>query len=170
MIALIGTHGVGKSSLLKAVKEQRPDLIINDGDSRVVKNFNKSIGNKLTDKEEQLLINTFSDTKWHQQVALDNLCLTRTPLDHYAYASLLGWHDLAGSRLNLFEESDWESIKFFYIPIEFDLEDDGVRYVDPDFQKEVDCVLRAQIKRFNINVIELSGSIENRVKTFIDNI
>ena len=172
MIALIGTHGVGKTTLLKAFGETGVgrSYTIRDGDSRMVKSFNKETGGKLTSKDEQILINRISDSRWGLESQIDNLCLTRTPLDHYAYCKAFEWHDLAANRSTLFRESDYKKVKFFYIPIEFQLEDDGVRFVNPSFQREIDDLLVGQIQAYGLNPVALRGSVEQRLEILTKNL
>jgi len=170
MIALIGTHGVGKTTLLEALSKIKPDLIVTDGTSRVVRNFNEEIGGKLSDRDQQLLINRISDSQWDNQIKTDNLFTTRTPLDHYAYSSALHMYDYAGERKSLFVDSDYNKVKFFYIPIEFELEDDGVRYTDKEFQKQIDKILVSLIEELDISVIKLTGSVDDRLETLLKNI
>ena len=165
MIALIGTHGTGKTTLLSALAEVRPELIITDGDSRVVRGYNKAIGGKLMPREQQLLINTLSDARWERDLRVENLVCTRTPLDHYAYCKAFGWQDLAETRLELFRKSDYLKSKFFYLPIEFEIEDDGVRYTNPDLQKDVDQSLVHYAEYFKLNPITLSGSVEEHLNS-----
>lgn len=171
MIVLVGSHGVGKSTLLAELKRQRPDLIISDGFSRVISKFNKDIDNKLEVEESQLLINRISDRNWPVFTQIENLCVTRSPLDHYAYSKALGYKKLAQERLDLFNTVDKSKVKFFYIPIEFDLEDDGVRYSDPDFQNQVDVLLLHALEKTNTPITAtLSGSIEERVNEILKHI
>jgi hypothetical protein len=57
-----------------------------------------------------------------------------------------------------------ENVNYFYLPIEFELEDDGVRFVDVELQKKVDEELQKSIKKYNIKVTKLTGSVEDRIK------
>jgi predicted ATPase len=170
MVALIGSHGVGKTSLLKALSNVRDNIVTADGSSRIVKGFNQEIGGKLSPIEEQLLINRISDANWNSQIMLKNLFQTRTPLDHYAYSQALGYYEYAQERYELFSNSNFREVKYFYIPIEFDIEEDGIRYLDPEFQKQIDSELQGLIKHFNLEVITLSGSIEERLEKLLKNI
>jgi predicted ATPase len=168
MIALIGSHGVGKSTLLRSVKNYLPHVQITDGNSRIVRAYNKEIGNKLSERDEQVLINRLSDNKWPGLVKQEDLFVTRTPFDHFAYSKALGWSDLAEERLRLFEKVGWSNIKFFYIPIEFELEDDGVRYTDKFFQEEIDKLLVSCIRKYDLDVVNLLGSVQERTETVIN--
>ena len=169
MIALIGSHGVGKTTLLEKLSLITPETPIKDGSSRIVRSFNKEIGETLTPYEQQLLINKISDANWNSDI-LSNICTTRTPLDHYAYSKALGFEDLAKSREELFENSNYNDIQFFYIPIEFEIESDGIRYEGLEFQRKIDQILVERIEKYNLQVIELRGNIEQRVEKLLKNI
>jgi len=170
MVGLIGSHGVGKTTLLKYLSEKNPDVVVTDGTSRIVKSFNEEIGGRLSDREQQLLINRISDAQWNNEIKTENLFSTRTPLDHYAYSLACGMPDYAAERLRLLLRSDYKKVKFFYIPIEFDIEDDGVRYTDKEFQKQIDETLVSLIEKLDISVIKLTGSVEERLETLLKNI
>ena len=57
-----------------------------------------------------------------------------------------------------------ENVNYFYIPIEFELEDDGVRFVDFELQKKVDEELKKSIEKYNIKTTKLTGSVEERIE------
>tara|TARA_R110002020_G_scaffold255662_2_gene469414 strand:- start:3623 stop:4144 length:522 start_codon:yes stop_codon:yes gene_type:complete len=169
MIALIGSHGVGKTTLLKELSLRTKDTAVKDGSSRMVRSFNDKIGKKLDPKEQQMLINMISDRNWNVDIST-NLYTTRTPLDHYAYCRAFGWYDMAEERKKLFENSDYKKVKFLYIPIEFPLVKDGVRYEDADFQIRIDDILVDCINEYDLNPVVLTGSIEERVEKLLENI
>lgn len=50
-----------------------------------------------------------------------------------------------------------------YVPIEFEIEDDGERSVDLIFQKKIDFLIRNILETTNINYITVTGSVEERV-------
>jgi len=170
MIALIGTHGVGKTTLLNSLALRDSNFIVKDGDSRMVKAYNSEVGNKLSKRDQQVLINRISDNKWDLETRMPNLFTTRTPLDHYAYCKALGWGDLAEKRNALFTGVPHHDIKFFYIPIEFGLISDGIRFEGECFQREIDEILLERISYHGLCPITLTGTVEERVETLLKNI
>jgi nicotinamide riboside kinase len=52
----------------------------------------------------------------------------------------------------------------FYIPIEFPLEKDGVRFEDDEYQKIIDLQIIKYLKRYKIPYITLTGTLEERLK------
>ena len=54
-------------------------------------------------------------------------------------------------------------ILLVYVPIEFEIEDDGERSVDIIFQKKIDFLIKNILETTNINYITVTGSVEERV-------
>lgn len=55
-----------------------------------------------------------------------------------------------------------------YVPVEFDIEDDGVRNVDKDHQAAIDFLIRNILETSGIKYITVTGSVEDRVKQIED--
>lgn len=168
MIILIGAHGTGKSSLLEALKLARPDIYCSDGWGRPIKDAGKQLG--LTQWEEQLIINTLQNHKWKSDVVQSNFACTRSIIDEWVYCKLFDMDDLASDRKDIFRDSDYSKAKFFYIPIEFSLKKDGVRYDGKELQKRCDELMLEWINEFSLPIITLTGSVENRLQTLLKNI
>lgn len=160
----IGSHGTGKSSLLEALKNEIPSYT-SDGFSRPVYECKS-----LSAFQRQTVINRL--TLWAFKNYLEvntNVFSTRSIVDAIIYTELLfsnlndkekeeiGLIDLYES-LSLLKN---ENIRFFYIPIEFKLVDDGVRY-DEEFQKKIDERMLLFIRKNNMKVLVITGSIEER--------
>tara|TARA_R110002051_G_scaffold200971_1_gene267734 strand:- start:241 stop:510 length:270 start_codon:yes stop_codon:yes gene_type:complete len=58
--------------------------------------------------------------------------------------------------------------KIFYLIPEFDIEDDGVRSIDLDFRNEIVTIFNEYIVECEIPVIQLTGSVDNRVSLIIE--
>lgn len=54
----------------------------------------------------------------------------------------------------------------FYIPIEFDIEDDWIRHTDKELQKIIDKRIKENLKKYNSaeQIIELNWTVEERIK------
>ena len=100
--------------------------------------------------------------------------MTRCPLDTIAYAMA---DEQVSERVGITNQSMlcddkkfMEAIKnslFIYIPIEFDIENDGIRPMDVGFQKLVDENMRKLIYKFEITPLVVTGSVEERLKTIL---
>lgn len=168
MVVLIGAHGTGKSTLLNELKKYRKDLYVSDGWGRPIKEAGKILG--LSNKEEQIIINTITKHRWNNDVSQSNFVCTRSIIDEWVYSTLMGHDDLLESRKEIFAKSDYKSVKYFYIPIEFDLEEDGVRYSGKEFQQRCDALMKDWIKEFDLDVVILTGTVEERLHKLLINL
>ena len=73
-------------------------------------------------------------------------------------------------RIEIFENSPYAKSKWFYIPIEFPLEEDGVRYAGTELQKQCDDLMQVWIKSFKMDVVTLTGTVEQRLETLLKHI
>tara|TARA_R110000744_G_scaffold19900_3_gene52295 strand:+ start:4266 stop:4772 length:507 start_codon:yes stop_codon:yes gene_type:complete len=168
MIVLIGSHGTGKSTLLEALKIARPDIYCSDGVGRPIKDAGKQLG--LTQHQEQFIINTLQKHKWRTDVVQSNFACTRSIIDEWVYCTIFGMDDLAADRKDIFRDSDYSKARFFYIPIEFPLEEDGTRYAGDKIQQQCDELMVDWIDEFTLPVTRLTGSVENRLQTLLKHI
>ena len=87
MFALLGSHGVGKSTLLRALVEKRPDITIEEGYSRPVIKMQAQL--ELSDYDAQLLINEFEIWGHLNRLPQKNLICTRSLHDTIIYCEML---------------------------------------------------------------------------------
>lgn len=160
----IGSHGTGKTTLCKSLKKLDSSIAIRDGVSRPVKIARNKTG--MTPYQEQAVINELTKFYWEYNKDFDNIFLARSPLDVEVYSRVFGMEDLADDMENWIRTSGMlnEDINYFYLPIEFEIEDDGVRFIDVELQKKVDEELQKSIKKYNIKVTKLTGSVKDRIK------
>lgn len=58
----------------------------------------------------------------------------------------------------------------FYLPIEFPIEDDGIRSTDPEFQRKIDERYKNVLNEWDIKHEVISGSIEDRLQKILEKI
>lgn len=164
MNILIGAHGVGKSTLLKRIGEIYPNkLYITDGVSRPVKLALKELSIDSLYKE-QLIINRLTEWNWIQNLSSSLYTSARSVIDSYVYSKALGFTDLAQQSLLVFLQNKPKEINYFYLPIEFPLRDDGVRYTDLEFQRKIDIEIVLFIEKYLTEVTILTGELTSRIK------
>ena len=102
------------------------------------------------------------------------IIMTRCPLDTIAYAGADAnvSDDIYIQNLNILKENQefMDSLKsslFVYLPIEFDIEDDGTRPMDKMFQKKVDACMRNLMYEFQITPLVVTGTVKERVEQII---
>jgi len=160
-VGIVGSHGVGKSTLAAELsKLTNTPLII-----EIARNHNVN----TKDRREYFHIqkNILNDqlaAEWaHESTGYIS---DRTTIDNLAYFK-------AGAKYTPDEYSDYEQkAKFyrfeyshiFYLPIEFGLEDDGFRFVDVDYQKQIDVILMDILSTVTANVHTITGTHNERVE------
>lgn len=159
-ISVIGSHGTGKSTICKELSTMFNLNIIPDV---VPEAFRKGFTiNENTPPETQLWILT-------KQLELER----NTPEDWIMEKSL--WDNIIYGSLSIkdkkvlmvMEEIVNKNAKYdivFYLPIEFGIEDDGLRSLDSNFQSEIDVRFKKYLANSGIKFIKLSGSIKERVR------
>lgn len=53
---------------------------------------------------------------------------------------------------------------YFYLPIEFDVVDDGTRSIDENYRKEIDSNIKFLLNFFNIKYYAITGNVNDRLK------
>lgn len=163
MKILLGSHGVGKSTLLKAVREQFPNYYVTDGFSRPVIRMGKTLD--LSNNEKQYMINELSAWAYENYITHNNVISTRSLVDCIIYSQILAPQVDIENIVTLFEETKHQVEYFFYIPIEFGFVYDPER-LNEELQNKVDSIIvgfmEAHIPAEKI--IKLTGSVEERLE------
>lgn len=166
-ITLSGAQCTGKSTLIDELKNipEISDKFKFKGE--ILRDLRKQ-GIKINEQgtnETQLLVLS----KMIENATLQNTILDRCALDSLVYTMYLyekGQVSLETLRL---AEAVFENIKYdicFYLPIEFDIVLDGVRSENNEFRNRIDELFREVINLYHYPVINLEGSIQERVDIF----
>lgn len=166
-IVFSGTHGTGKTTLLNFLKEKTNLKNIFLFIDEVTRTLQKEEGIKINengDDESQikLALKHYEILKKEKNVIMDR-CL----LDVMCYTKYLYLSGRCSEEALIFVETLFKSVKYdliFYIEPEFNLVEDGVRSVNTEFRDEIKDIFRHYIKYFNIDVIKVGGSVDERIK------
>lgn len=165
MKILIGSHGTGKTTLLKEVAAKFPDYYVTDGFSRPVSRISKML--ELSNNEKQFMINELSAWAYQNYLNHKNVISTRSLVDCIIYSQIVAPDVDIESIVKLFEETKDQVECFFYIPVEFPYVVDEER---PDgewqvLQVKIDKVIQGFIKKHipAEKVIPLTGTVEERL-------
>ena len=164
MKILLGSHGVGKTTLLTEVAVKYPEYYVTDGFSRPVIKISKML--ELTNSEKQYTINELSAWAYQNYLKHRNVISTRSIVDCIIYSQILAPELDIKDLITLFEETKHQVEYFFYIPVEFD-------YVaDPDrLSHELQLKIDGVIKEFMVKhipkekVVILRGTVQERLET-----
>ncbi|PLS69302.1 MAG: hypothetical protein CV045_02830 [Cyanobacteria bacterium M5B4] len=180
-LGISGAHGTGKSTLLSALKKEpffKDFFFVEEVARRLIKETGS-----LKDADSNRLV-SFQRRVLRRQVEEENksprFVSDRTVIDVLSYYE---WYILYGkiqktqtetwSTMIRFIEDRFESSPYdivFYLPIEFDLEADGVRWTDRESQRTYDSILRGWLNYYSdhYKFFTVSGSLEQRVEQVLN--
>lgn len=163
MKILLGSHGTGKTTLLKEVAAKFPDYYVTDGFSRPVFKISRQL--ELDAVEKQLVINELSAWAYQNYLTHKNVISTRSIVDCIIYSQILTPQlDIEGL-VTLFEETKDQVEYFFYIPVEFDFVSDPDR-LSHELQLKIDNVIVDFMKEYvpQEKIITIKGTVEQRLE------
>lgn len=165
-IAISGVQGVGKSTLIEALKKEQ-----------IFKNYNFTKSPSRIAKDRGLQINENGDDETQKEIAklhINNLTIQgdciydRSLLDCLCYSKFLFLENNIKKNTLKFIETNF--LKYFknydlicYIEPEFELVDNGIRSTSIHFRNEIQTIFDYYIKKYNLKILKLSGSINERV-------
>ena len=158
-IAIVGAHGVGKTTLSKLIAKEFnlpiiPDVVVEAQQKGFTINENTPLETQFWLFARQLELEKNMGDSW-----VADKCL----IDYSVYADVLLPDDRAKTLLAemISRNADYDYI--FYLPIEFPIKADGIRSTDPVFQKNIAdrylTVLNNWGNKFHI----VSGSVAERL-------
>lgn len=166
MKILLGSHGTGKTTLLKEVAARFPECYVTDGFSRPVTRISKFL--EFTNDEKQFVINELSAWAYQNYLTHKNVISTRSIVDCIIYSQIVAPNVDIESMMTLFNETKDQVEYFFYIPIEFDYVVDEERPggVWQELQIKIDKVIQDFIKDHipAEKVVPLTGTVEERLE------
>ena len=172
-ISLTGPHGSGKSTLMKAIEEDprwgKIELQFLPEMTRKIAALGYPINEAGTNDTQNLVIARYLE----DVLAKDNYIVDRCIVDGYVYTQYLvetGQCDRALSDYAFFVSEMYipRYNYIFYIPSEFEIEEDGTRSVGEDFHDRVVELFEEVFTIPRKNVIPLRGTVEERREKFFD--
>lgn len=159
-IAIVGSHGVGKTTLSSKLSKILNLPIIPDV---AVEAYKKGFAiSENTPPEVQFWM--FAKHLEYEKNLGENWIADKCLIDYSVYADVIFTDTRVTSLLSEMVSKNICYDLVFYLPIEFPIEDDGVRSLDPIFQKNVDDRYKRVLSQWNIPYISLTGSVEDRIR------
>ena len=171
-VTICGAQSVGKTTLVDNLPEKYQKYVIK-----------KVIRNVILKSDQEVKVNeeadAYAQTKFFG--AYQNVLSERTDyitdrglLDVAAYSNYLVYKRQIGSGI-YFNQIQYIKDRlsknkdevFVYIPIEFDIVDDGFRSLDKKYQDECDRAIRMTLEDLGIEPIVICGTQEQRNKDFL---
>jgi len=135
---------------------------VTDGFSRPIKRVSEKIG--LSSLNQQVVINELTSWAYKNYLNTSKLFCTRSIIDCIIHSELLFPELDVTSLYKEYEVTERRINNIFYIPIEFEMQNDGVRY-NSELQLEIDKRINSFIDNYvNLPIVTLHGSVEERVK------
>lgn len=163
-IAIVGSHGVGKTTLAKKLSKILQFPVIPDIARKAV---SKGFAiNETTPPETQFWI--LSKQIEYERELKDNFIADKTLFDNIVYPRYI-FRD--PHFLKILEDIVFRNAKYdllLYVPIEIPLKLDGVRSPDTTFQKKIDSGYLKLLKDWKLIYHEIRGNIPERVKKSLD--
>ena len=167
---LSGTIGVGKTTLINKLKENYSIDVVEEPCRFIEHNgFSLTKGNMIETQLAMMSI-VYSNIASNENAIFERGLLDLLVFTTYFYEKnqitnkqYKFFFDIISRQLYLFD-------KIFYIEPEFELENDGFRVTDKQFQKDIDDLFQRFIMKFRLDVIKLTGSVESRMQTIIQEI
>ena len=160
---LVGAHGTGKSTLLKACRELYPDTYYSEGVTRPIVRALRTL--QINEFEvEQELINELTVSAYRNQIENTNILCTRSIIDLIVYNKVLHPEKEVDKYIELWRETGKKVDLLIYTPIEFELKEDEIRkgvFGNRDIQIKID----EEINRFFQKYVDQSKIITVRGST-----
>ena len=182
-VAIIGSHGTGKSTLANAVCK------ILEREGRLIQHLPelaRSICERSNDPHffrrgsnsalrQLLLIIAQTVTEEELRAGDGILICDRTIADHWSYTLELFGEELAESGVStMFSDYIAKHLAsydlIFYLPPEFPPADDGVREDDIQFQNQIASRILGELEQSRIDFVEVRGSLDARTDQVINSI
>ncbi len=166
-IAIAGAQSTGKSTLLHALKKEYPNVKFIEEITRELKTQGYKI-NEDGDNDTQVQImnlhkkySTIDGNVIYDRCALDGIVYTQ-----YMYDNGHISEEVYQTSLEIFEEIINRYDKICYLKPEFDIVDDGERSTNKSFRDDIVDLFEQYIDMYNLDVIVLTGSVEERIRQF----
>lgn len=169
-IAISGAQSVGKTTLLNALRSEEAlkNYKFCFEVTRRVKGYGLNINEDGDDTTQKLImqehiVNAFM---------YDDMIADRCALDGLVYSHYLAENKKITQKTYDFAEKVYNKLMpmydlVFYIPPEFEIEEDGTRSINKFFRDRIVGLFDQYIKEHDIELIYLRGSVRERVDTVL---
>lgn len=172
-VAFSGAQSTGKTTLLNALRESADfkDCKFYDEITRQIKEQGFKINEQGTDATQLKIMQEHKrrvNAKDSGLVIFDRCSLDGLVYTQFLYNKGQVSKDTLDEATKVFEETimQWDAI--FFLRPEFEIVDDGVRSVNVEFHRNIVFLFDYFIEKYNLQVIQLTGSVEDRVKQFVE--
>lgn len=169
-ILFTGASGVGKTTLVDKFLSEYNNFYKPDNFIRTMHNYFNFSLNEETSYEFQYAVTAFMS---HQIITNEFMISDRSLVDYMIWSKMAKniskkqYKKIKKDFIKLLKDKE---IIHFYIPIEFDLEQDKFRSKDKKYRDEIDKNIKKFLDKNKISYVTLTGDIENRYNKMIKTI
>lgn len=173
-VVISGPQGTGKSTLLRELKQNSSLVNINFLDE-VVRKLITSKGIEINKTGSVASQQAVFDQHLANVGEYTHFITDRGAIDAFVYTT---W----SYRHGLFTEDEYKAFEkyflacmshythLFYLPIEFEMIEDGVRNTEKEYQKELEGIYLELYEKYKLPFTFLKGSVKERVELFLHTI
>ena len=169
-IAIVGSFSTGKTTLAEEAAPKLGLPLLPEVAREIVELGFKLDKDATVETETLIFLRQYFNEMTHREFIGD-----RSLVDVMAYASWVLEHQERRKEFALWDtcldiakhhlRSQYTDV--FYLPIEFEIVPDGLRPMDPDFQKDIDRRLVDLLARYDVKYSTLTGSISERLDALL---
>ena len=163
-IAIIGSHGVGKTTLIQSLKSLYPELNFID---EVARELQLKIGKStkdMDDQEKSKFQLEAMQAQIDQELKFEGYISDHCAISYLPYSTQLPIYNELRLQIQQQYLPILKQLKIIYIPIEFGLENDGLRFVTNEYQQYIDETLIDLLHKYNLKYTTVSGTVEQRLQ------
>lgn len=162
-VAIVGAAGVGKTTLLSQLFENSAIQEDYTKIPELVRVLCEQKGYESPYKIPADQVNIFREELLDLQIAEENKCdkfiVDRSCLDAWLYYMRWSWNttDIEDTE-RFFRKAFTQTKKYdalIYLPISFEIEDDGFRWANKTYQKQMDRMFREYFRAWDLNLMFL---------------
>lgn len=171
---LTGAHGTGKTTLIANLKE----LLVNQYffSQSVTRTSGAKINQNVSDDDQRKILDAILVYEKEHHIFEITSILDRSFIDFYAYTIYLYEQKRVTTSTYVLARNEFlaripKYTTIFYLPIEFEIADDGVRNTDTAFQYRIDEIIRGLLTEyFPDKYIKISGTVQYRIEQIMFNV
>jgi len=161
---LTGAQGTGKTTIMNALLV--PFDKIQGLTRQVITQKNLPINENATEYTQKCIFDKYLNRFNNDAVFISE----RSLIDVVAYTTYLYKNNKVSKTFLIEQEKQLKNFInrfpdaiYFYLPILFDIQEDGVRSTDKKFQKEIDDIILSLLNKYKCSYFKLYGDLDERV-------
>lgn len=165
-IVIVGSFSTGKTTLAEALARKLDVPLLPEAAREVVELGFKLDKDATPETEALIFLKQFNN-----EISYPEFVGDRSLIDTMAYAGWVLENQPRRKEMALWEECERLAERrlrtnyshVFYLPIEFPIIPDGLRPMDPEFQKEIDERIQMLLETHGVRHENVTGSVEERL-------